>query len=33
MVVIVVEHLVAGFIAGWIFAAVYNKFNKLPVSQ
>ena len=28
MVVIVIEHFVAGFIAGWIFAAVYNKFNK-----
>ncbi|MCX6813801.1 MAG: hypothetical protein NT078_01035 [Candidatus Azambacteria bacterium] len=28
MIVIVIEHLVVGFIAGWIFATVYNKFNK-----
>lgn len=33
MIVIVIEHLVAGFIAGWIFAAVYNKFNKPRVTQ
>ena len=33
MIVIVIGHLVAGFIAGWIFAAVYNKFNKPPTVQ
>lgn len=28
MVIIVIEHLIGGFIVGWIFATVYNKFNK-----
>ena len=26
MVIIVIEHLVVGFIGGWIFAWIYNKF-------
>ena len=25
MIIIVIEHLIAGFIVGWIFAKVYNK--------
>lgn len=32
MIIMVIEHLVAGFVAGWIFAAVYNKFNKQPTT-
>lgn len=28
MVIIVIEHLVFGFIVGWLFARVYNRFNK-----
>jgi len=30
MVVIVVEHLICGFILGWLFAWVYNKFLSRP---
>lgn len=32
MAIMVVEHLIGGFIAGWIFATVHNKFSapKLP---
>lgn len=26
MVIIVIEHLICGFIGGWLFAWVYNKF-------
>ena len=26
MIIIVIEHLIFGFIAGWIFARLYNKF-------
>jgi len=28
MIIIVIEHLIAGFIVGWIFAKVYNKLLK-----
>ncbi|MBI3638607.1 hypothetical protein HY227_02585 [Candidatus Wolfebacteria bacterium] len=28
LVIIVVEHLIGGFILGWIFAQLYNKFSK-----
>ena len=28
MVIITVEHLIAGYIIGWIFAWLYNKLNK-----
>lgn len=28
LVVIVVEHLVGGFILGWVFAWLYNEFSK-----
>jgi hypothetical protein len=28
LVVIVVEHLIGGFILGWIFAWLYNKFSR-----
>jgi hypothetical protein len=26
MIIMVIEHLVFGFIAGWLFAKIYNKF-------
>lgn len=28
MIIIVIEHLIAGFIVGWIFAWLYNKLLK-----
>ncbi|MCX6702268.1 MAG: hypothetical protein NTW60_00095 [Candidatus Wolfebacteria bacterium] len=28
MVIIVIEHLIGGFIVGWLFAKVYNKFAR-----
>jgi hypothetical protein len=27
MVIVVVEHLIGGFVAGWIFAWLYNRFS------
>ncbi len=33
LVIMVIEHLVFGFIVGWIFATVYNLFNKPTASQ
>lgn len=30
MVIIVIEHLIGGFILGWLFAWVYNKFLSRP---
>ncbi len=26
MIIMIIEHLVFGFIAGWLFAKIYNKF-------
>lgn len=28
MVIVVIEHLIGGFIVGWLFARVYNRFPR-----
>jgi hypothetical protein len=33
MIVAVIEHLIGGYIVGWLFATVYNQFLKQPPTQ